>query len=98
MHFSIQSFLCIKPLILCVCLSGRASEDRLQLLSVSLCSRNCQYYNNNSCNWILTTFLMMRQEKRKWQSEMENKRRQLEDDRRELQHMKVRGYWTVQVR
>lgn len=33
---------------------------------------------------------MMPQEKRKWQTEMENKKRQLEDDRRALQHLKVR--------
>lgn len=30
------------------------------------------------------------QEKRKRQTEIENKRRQLEDDRRQLQHLKVR--------
>lgn len=29
------------------------------------------------------------QEKRKWQTEIENKKRQLEDDRRALQHLKV---------
>ncbi|TNM88112.1 paralemmin 1a isoform X1 [Takifugu flavidus] len=37
-------------------------------------------------------------EKRKWQSELENKRRQLEDDRRALQHMKmkaVREQWLL---
>lgn len=37
----------------------------------------------------LTLFPMMPQEKRKWQTEMENKKRQLEDDRRALQHLKV---------
>ncbi|XP_042339167.1 paralemmin-1-like isoform X2 [Plectropomus leopardus] len=33
----------------------------------------------------------MPQEKRKWQTEIENKRRQLEDDRRELQHLKSKA-------
>lgn len=36
-----------------------------------------------------TLFPMMPQEKRKWQMEVENKKRQLEDDRRALQHLKV---------
>ncbi|XP_054459215.1 paralemmin 1a [Anoplopoma fimbria] len=33
----------------------------------------------------------MPQEKRKWQTEMENKKRQLEDDRRALQHLKSKA-------
>ncbi|KAK7889128.1 hypothetical protein WMY93_024688 [Mugilogobius chulae] len=33
----------------------------------------------------------MPQEKRKWQMEMENKRRQLEDDKRSLQHLKSKA-------
>lgn len=43
---------------------------------------------------------MMPQEKRKWQTEMENKKRQLEDDRRALQHLKVRfssRSWTLEA-
>lgn len=40
----------------------------------------------------------MHQEKRKWQSEMENKKRQLEDDRRALQHLKVRTDGSVNGR
>lgn len=33
---------------------------------------------------------MLSQQKRKWQTEIENKKHQLEDDRRALQHLKVR--------
>lgn len=33
---------------------------------------------------------MISQQKRKWQTEIENKKHQLEDDRRALQHLKVR--------
>uniref|UniRef100_A0A4W6FV39 Paralemmin-1 n=1 Tax=Lates calcarifer TaxID=8187 RepID=A0A4W6FV39_LATCA len=39
----------------------------------------------------LTAFPIMPQEKRKWQTEIENKRRQLEDDRRALQHLKSKA-------
>uniref|UniRef100_A0A3Q3WN70 Paralemmin-1 n=1 Tax=Mola mola TaxID=94237 RepID=A0A3Q3WN70_MOLML len=35
--------------------------------------------------------LQLLSEKRKWQTEMENKRRQLEDDRRALQHLKSKA-------
>uniref|UniRef100_G3PJF4 Paralemmin-1 n=1 Tax=Gasterosteus aculeatus TaxID=69293 RepID=G3PJF4_GASAC len=35
--------------------------------------------------------LIARQEKRKWQTELENKKRQLEDDRRALQHLKSKA-------
>ncbi|XP_070689082.1 paralemmin 1a [Pempheris klunzingeri] len=35
--------------------------------------------------------LQLLSEKRKWQMEMENKKRQLEDDRRELQHLKSKA-------
>nr|XP_046248629.1 paralemmin 1a isoform X5 [Scatophagus argus] len=38
-----------------------------------------------------TLFPMMHQEKRKWQTEIENKKRQLEDDRRALQHLKSKA-------
>lgn len=37
------------------------------------------------------------QEKRKHQAEIENKRRQLEDDRRQLQHLKVRIPWDTRA-
>ncbi|KAI3369176.1 hypothetical protein L3Q82_026146, partial [Scortum barcoo] len=36
-------------------------------------------------------FPIMLQEKRKWQTEVENKKRQLEDDRRALQHLKSKA-------
>uniref|UniRef100_A0A3Q0SFG3 Paralemmin-1 n=1 Tax=Amphilophus citrinellus TaxID=61819 RepID=A0A3Q0SFG3_AMPCI len=42
---------------------------------------------------------MMPQEKRKWQTEIENKKRQLEDDRRALQHLKskaLRERWLLE--
>ncbi|XP_054901202.1 paralemmin 1a isoform X4 [Poeciliopsis prolifica] len=46
-----------------------------------------------------TQFPIIPQEKRKWQTEMENKRRQLEDERRALQHLKskvLRERWLLQ--
>lgn len=51
--------------------------------------------SEQKCDWIidpnqqLVLFSIMLQEKRKWQTEIENKKRQLEDDRRALQHLKV---------
>lgn len=51
--------------------------------------------SEQKCDWIidpnqqLVLFSIMPQEKRKWQTEIENKKRQLEDDRRALQHLKV---------
>uniref|UniRef100_A0A3B5LEZ5 Uncharacterized protein n=1 Tax=Xiphophorus couchianus TaxID=32473 RepID=A0A3B5LEZ5_9TELE len=47
----------------------------------------------------LTQFPVIPQEKRKWQTEMENKRRQLEDERRALQHLKskvLRERWLLE--
>lgn len=51
---------------------------------------------SQSCEWTSVktyySFPIMPQEKRKLQTEVENKRRQLEDDRRTLQHLKVSGW------
>lgn len=47
--------------------------------------------NASTTSVCLTPIPMVPQEKRKWQTEIENKRRQLEDDKRALQHLKVSG-------
>lgn len=48
---------------------------------------------NSATHWAaplcLTLFPMMPQERRRWQTEVEEKRRQLEEDKRALQHLKV---------
>lgn len=50
--------------------------------------------------WCGPDLVLHSQEKRRKQAEIESRRRQLEDDRRQLQHLKVglgegRGYWQV---